>query len=238
MAPPTLKQDLYAILEVSSTASTQTITQSYRRLAKIHHPDKGGPTEWFQQLQNAYETIIDPAKRKTYDSTREPTYAHPANRKPTQPTNHRPYPFQPPYAPDPPTGRPAAEEDLYRRAEQEADYRCAEQEYQDRRAQQEQEDYYAAEVERMRVAQERDTAELRDRQLEIIEAAFRYAPNRAAERAFWYAVDVGGVEVDVEEDGYLAEWVVDWGKELAVRRNKVAEVFGPIWEGDEERDRY
>lgn len=32
--------DYYSALEVPKTASTQLVTQSYRRLTKLHHPDR------------------------------------------------------------------------------------------------------------------------------------------------------------------------------------------------------
>lgn len=40
MAPVEITEDYYAILEVSQTASSDTIRKSYRRLAVLLHPDK------------------------------------------------------------------------------------------------------------------------------------------------------------------------------------------------------
>ena len=40
MAPVEVKDDYYAVLEVSNTATFDVITKSYRRLAKIRHPDR------------------------------------------------------------------------------------------------------------------------------------------------------------------------------------------------------
>lgn len=40
MAPIEVTVDYYAVLEISNTATPEVITKSYRRLAKIHHPDK------------------------------------------------------------------------------------------------------------------------------------------------------------------------------------------------------
>lgn len=40
MAPFEVNVDYYAVLEISNTATLEVITKSYRRLAKIRHPDK------------------------------------------------------------------------------------------------------------------------------------------------------------------------------------------------------
>ena len=40
MAPLELNIDYYAVLEISNTATAEIVTKSYRRLARIQHPDK------------------------------------------------------------------------------------------------------------------------------------------------------------------------------------------------------
>lgn len=40
MPPTESNLDYYAILEISHTATLEVVTKSYRRLAKIRHPDK------------------------------------------------------------------------------------------------------------------------------------------------------------------------------------------------------
>lgn len=40
MAPAEPNVDYYAILEISNLATIDAVTKSYRRLAKIRHPDK------------------------------------------------------------------------------------------------------------------------------------------------------------------------------------------------------
>ena len=40
MAPVETNFDYYAILEISNTDTIEVVTKSYRRLAKIRHPDK------------------------------------------------------------------------------------------------------------------------------------------------------------------------------------------------------
>lgn len=62
--------NLYEILGVSNTSSTEEIKKAYRRLASKHHPDKGGDTAKFQEIQTAYDTLSDPVKRQDYDNPR------------------------------------------------------------------------------------------------------------------------------------------------------------------------
>jgi DnaJ-class molecular chaperone len=64
-----MAKSLYEILEVDRSASAGDIKKSYFRLAKIHHPDKGGDAEIFKQIQKAYETLTDDQKRAIYDQT-------------------------------------------------------------------------------------------------------------------------------------------------------------------------
>ena len=49
--------DYYRVLGVNSAASFDAIKQSYRKLAAIHHPDKGGETAAFQSIAEAYATL-------------------------------------------------------------------------------------------------------------------------------------------------------------------------------------
>jgi DnaJ-class molecular chaperone len=65
-------EDYYKILNVSKTSSLEEIKQAFKKLAREHHPDKGGDTQKFQQIQKAYETLTDPQKRQEYDSPSQP----------------------------------------------------------------------------------------------------------------------------------------------------------------------
>jgi len=58
----------YQILGVDTSASQDDIKKAYRRLASQHHPDKGGDTKKFQEIQAAYETLSDPQKKAEYDN--------------------------------------------------------------------------------------------------------------------------------------------------------------------------
>ena len=60
--------DYYQTLGVSRGAGQDEIKQAYRRLAAQHHPDRGGDTATFQEVQAAYATLSDPEKRQQYDN--------------------------------------------------------------------------------------------------------------------------------------------------------------------------
>ena len=62
--------DLYAVLCVSKTASSDEIKSAYRRLAKEYHPDVSSDAdadEKFKKIQHAYETLFDEVQRAMYD---------------------------------------------------------------------------------------------------------------------------------------------------------------------------
>jgi len=61
--------DYYDILGISKSASDDEIKNAYRKLAKTHHPDKGGDKSKFQEIQTAYETLSDINKRNNYNNS-------------------------------------------------------------------------------------------------------------------------------------------------------------------------
>jgi DnaJ-class molecular chaperone len=63
--------DYYKVLGVDRAESAQGIHSAYRRLAKQCHPDLvgGHSKEQFQGVQEAYEVLSDPDKRKSYDAS-------------------------------------------------------------------------------------------------------------------------------------------------------------------------
>jgi curved DNA-binding protein CbpA len=75
--------DHYQILEIAVTATSAEIKAAYRRLAKIFHPDKnaGSPAaeEKFKQVKEAYETLINPLRRRKYDEKRNRSLTTPAS---------------------------------------------------------------------------------------------------------------------------------------------------------------
>jgi curved DNA-binding protein len=61
-------QNPYQTLGVSKDATAEDIKRAYRKLASKHHPDRGGDTKAFQDIQTAYDTLSDPNKRGAYDN--------------------------------------------------------------------------------------------------------------------------------------------------------------------------
>jgi DnaJ-class molecular chaperone len=71
-----VQKSFYDVLELGLEANQQQIKTNYRRLAKKYHPDlnPGNPraVENFRVVQEAYETLGDPQKRREYDATIKP----------------------------------------------------------------------------------------------------------------------------------------------------------------------
>jgi curved DNA-binding protein len=61
-------QDYYKILGIDRTASQDDIKKAYRKLASQYHPDHGGDTGRFQEIQSAYEVLGNPERRQQYDN--------------------------------------------------------------------------------------------------------------------------------------------------------------------------
>jgi len=60
--------DHYQTLGVSKQAGADEIKKAYRKMASQHHPDKGGDTAKFQEIEEAYRILSDPEKRQQYDN--------------------------------------------------------------------------------------------------------------------------------------------------------------------------
>lgn len=52
-------QTAYQVLHLQESAPLEVVKAAYKALAHIHHPDKGGETEMFTQINEAYEKICE-----------------------------------------------------------------------------------------------------------------------------------------------------------------------------------
>lgn len=68
-------KDYYYFLGISHDASEEDIKKSYRKLSLKYHPDKNENDDFFadrfREIQEAYETLSDRSRRKTYDQNLE-----------------------------------------------------------------------------------------------------------------------------------------------------------------------
>lgn len=60
--------DYYKTLGVPKTATPEEIKKAYKKLAMEHHPDRGGDTAKFAEINEAYEVLKNPQKRTEYDT--------------------------------------------------------------------------------------------------------------------------------------------------------------------------
>lgn len=85
------KKDYYSILGVDENATREVLRDAYRRLAKLHHPDRnqGNPEaeERFKAINEAYEILSNEITRHVYDSHRT------KNKKEESNTHHSHKPF-------------------------------------------------------------------------------------------------------------------------------------------------
>ena len=76
-----MEQDLYAVLGIAKTASTDEIKKAYRTLAFKYHPDRNpgdkSAEEKFKAINAAYDVLGDETKRSQYDrfGSAETSYA-------------------------------------------------------------------------------------------------------------------------------------------------------------------
>jgi molecular chaperone DnaJ len=67
-----MADDFYSALGVDKKASQEEIKKAYRKLVRQYHPDKNPgdakAEERFKEIQQAYDVLSDPKKRKDYDA--------------------------------------------------------------------------------------------------------------------------------------------------------------------------
>src|SRR5215831_20774731 len=68
--------DLYALLGLAPGATPADIKRAYRRLSRRFHPginpgDKAAES-LFRRISEAYETLVDPERRRSYDAGAAP----------------------------------------------------------------------------------------------------------------------------------------------------------------------
>lgn len=60
--------DYYVTLQIEKTATQKEIKKAYKKLALLHHPDKGGNPEEFKKISEAYLVLSDENRRMEYDN--------------------------------------------------------------------------------------------------------------------------------------------------------------------------
>ncbi|MBE2897160.1 DnaJ domain-containing protein, partial [Pasteurellaceae bacterium HPA106] len=61
------KKDYYSILKVECSASKLEIKKSYKKLCLKYHPDRRGDEIIMKDINEAYEVLSSPEKRRVYD---------------------------------------------------------------------------------------------------------------------------------------------------------------------------
>jgi curved DNA-binding protein CbpA len=82
------EKNYYQVLQVDPTAEPDVISAAYKRLSIKYHPDRNpalDANERMQELNEAYQILMDPARRRWYDASLHhpvggtPAYYPPSN---------------------------------------------------------------------------------------------------------------------------------------------------------------
>ena len=67
-----MRKDPYQILKVHPGAEIEEIKKAYRKLVKIHHPDKGGDSEVMLEVNSAWEILKKKYKNPNFNKINNP----------------------------------------------------------------------------------------------------------------------------------------------------------------------
>mgnify|MGYP001414791803 CR=1 FL=1 len=62
--------DYYTVLGLAKNSTPEEIKRAFKKKAMKHHPDKGGDSDAFKRITEAYEVLSNPKKRQEYDNPR------------------------------------------------------------------------------------------------------------------------------------------------------------------------
>jgi curved DNA-binding protein CbpA len=71
------EKNYYQILQVDQGADPDVISAAYKRLSIKYHPDRNQASdanERMQELNEAYQVLMDPARRRWYDASLKPAH--------------------------------------------------------------------------------------------------------------------------------------------------------------------
>jgi curved DNA-binding protein CbpA len=63
------RTEAYKVLEVAPGTTKDELKKAYRKLAFKHHPDKGGNTNDFQKINNAYSLLTSSGSTSSTNAT-------------------------------------------------------------------------------------------------------------------------------------------------------------------------
>ena len=75
MSIQNIMSNFYEVLGISNDATDEQIKKAYRKLSLQYHPDRNtdpSASAKFQEINEAHETLSDPAKRAGYDNAGNP----------------------------------------------------------------------------------------------------------------------------------------------------------------------
>tara|TARA_B100000700_G_scaffold152118_1_gene168876 strand:+ start:2618 stop:3271 length:654 start_codon:yes stop_codon:yes gene_type:complete len=71
-----MRNDPYQILKVNPSSKIEDIKKAYRKLVKIHHPDKGGDVKAMTEINAAWEILKKKHKAENIDKTNNLTVSN------------------------------------------------------------------------------------------------------------------------------------------------------------------